>query len=344
MTGVVSSFSFVGVNEAEHRPVVHDETTPKTADDAADEKTAETEETELFSKYLAAHARRQLAFDIWPLAFAIFLICIIEVRFNSIPACLPLCGSCSKRRRVSDPPSFFLPSPAEDDHGRHPSAVVQRLPDRVRTGLGLRRDRVKPWHPDRELLILRFFASSRHPISHHSPLVCYPPSVLTSCMISRPGSFQPLSKLVVIVIMIRGRHRGLPQAIDRAICSFSLSFFRLSICNRFFPPTTLIPTYHPCIFLDRLQYFPENSKRPTTGRPPRPNRTTAKSPRLASSFLSNRLAAIDLSHPSHDLFFYLHPSSRSLSLSLSLAPFFPFFTNRHAFPLYDACTSPLLFS
>ncbi|KAK7687989.1 hypothetical protein QCA50_008359 [Cerrena zonata] len=31
------------------------------------------------------------------------------------------------------------------------------------------------------------------------------------------GSFGPLSKLVVIVIMLRGRHRGLPVAVDRAI-------------------------------------------------------------------------------------------------------------------------------
>lgn len=30
------------------------------------------------------------------------------------------------------------------------------------------------------------------------------------------GAFGPLSKLVVIVIMIRGRHRGLPVAVDRA--------------------------------------------------------------------------------------------------------------------------------
>ncbi|TBU58845.1 TrkH-domain-containing protein [Dichomitus squalens] len=31
------------------------------------------------------------------------------------------------------------------------------------------------------------------------------------------GAFGPLSKLVVIIIMVRGRHRGLPVAIDRAI-------------------------------------------------------------------------------------------------------------------------------
>jgi Trk-type K+ transport system membrane component len=30
------------------------------------------------SKYLGWHMRRQLAFDIWPLTLAIFLICIIE--------------------------------------------------------------------------------------------------------------------------------------------------------------------------------------------------------------------------------------------------------------------------
>lgn len=30
------------------------------------------------------------------------------------------------------------------------------------------------------------------------------------------GAFGPLSKLIVMVIMVRGRHRGLPVAIDRA--------------------------------------------------------------------------------------------------------------------------------
>ena len=36
------------------------------------------------------------------------------------------------------------------------------------------------------------------------------------------GAFRPLSKLIVCVIMLRGRHRGLPVAIDRAsryLCS-----------------------------------------------------------------------------------------------------------------------------
>lgn len=31
------------------------------------------------------------------------------------------------------------------------------------------------------------------------------------------GAFRPLSKLIVCVVMLRGRHRGLPVAIDRAV-------------------------------------------------------------------------------------------------------------------------------
>jgi Trk-type K+ transport system membrane component len=34
---------------------------------------------------------------------------------------------------------------------------------------------------------------------------------------STSGAFHPLSKLVLILVMIRGRHRGLPMAIDRAV-------------------------------------------------------------------------------------------------------------------------------
>lgn len=31
------------------------------------------------------------------------------------------------------------------------------------------------------------------------------------------GTFHPLSKLIICVVMLRGRHRGLPVALDRAI-------------------------------------------------------------------------------------------------------------------------------
>jgi len=33
------------------------------------------------------------------------------------------------------------------------------------------------------------------------------------------GALKPLSKLIVCIIMLRGRHRGLPVAIDRASAS-----------------------------------------------------------------------------------------------------------------------------
>lgn len=39
---------------------------------------------------------------------------------------------------------------------------------------------------------------------------------LPSDNFSFSGAFGPLSKLIVIVIMLRGRHRGLPVAVDRA--------------------------------------------------------------------------------------------------------------------------------
>ena len=34
---------------------------------------------------------------------------------------------------------------------------------------------------------------------------------------SLSGALSPLSKLIIIIVMLRGRHRGLPAAIDRAI-------------------------------------------------------------------------------------------------------------------------------
>lgn len=37
------------------------------------------------------------------------------------------------------------------------------------------------------------------------------------------GSWSTLSKLVVCAVMLRGRHRGLPVAIDRAVMCKSIS-------------------------------------------------------------------------------------------------------------------------
>ncbi|KAF8996294.1 cation transporter, partial [Hymenopellis radicata] len=39
------------------------------------------------------------------------------------------------------------------------------------------------------------------------------------------GDFRTLSKLIVVLVMLRGRHRGLPVAIDRAVM-FPMEFKR----------------------------------------------------------------------------------------------------------------------
>jgi Cation transport protein len=39
----------------------------------------------------------------------------------------------------------------------------------------------------------------------------------TQANYSFSGAFRPLSKLIVCLVMLRGRHRGLPVAIDRAV-------------------------------------------------------------------------------------------------------------------------------
>jgi hypothetical protein len=56
--------------------------------------------------------------------------------------------------------------------------------------------------------------------------VCLACPRLTHSLLTRPpcqanysfsGAFRPLSKLIMCVVMLRGRHRGLPVAIDRAV-------------------------------------------------------------------------------------------------------------------------------
>ena len=65
------------------------------------------------------------------------------------------------------------------------------------------------------------------------------------------GAFGPLSKLVVIIIMVRGRHRGLPVAVDRASKCPRLFYsgrpaeqgFLLSVCVVLLPEE-LVPVNH----------------------------------------------------------------------------------------------------
>lgn len=106
----------------------------------------------IWGRYLARHARRQLSFDMWWLALALFLICIVE------------------RGQLRNPEnaSWFTTF-----------AVFFEIVSAYGTvGLSLG---------------------------------------IPSKNFSLSGAMSTLSKLIICAVMLRGRHRGLPVALDRAI-------------------------------------------------------------------------------------------------------------------------------
>ncbi|CCO33656.1 Low-affinity potassium transport protein [Rhizoctonia solani AG-1 IB] len=105
-----------------------------------------------WGSYLAWHARRQLSFDMWWLAVALWLLCIIE------------------RGEIMNP---------ESEHWFDIFTIIFELVSAYGTvGLSLG---------------------------------------LPTANYSFSGALRPLSKLVICLVMLRGRHRGLPHAIDRAV-------------------------------------------------------------------------------------------------------------------------------
>ncbi|KAF9446528.1 TrkH-domain-containing protein [Macrolepiota fuliginosa MF-IS2] len=106
----------------------------------------------IWSRYLAMHARRQLAFDMWWLFIAVFLICIIE------------------RHKLNNPDNYV-------------------------------------WFNIFNIMFEVVSAYGTVGLSLGIPDQNY----------SLSGAFGPLSKLVICIVILRGRHRGLPVAIDRAI-------------------------------------------------------------------------------------------------------------------------------
>ncbi|WVQ97343.1 hypothetical protein IAU59_004454 [Kwoniella sp. CBS 9459] len=110
----------------------------------------EGEGAQAVAKYIGWHARRQLAFDIWWLGFALWLVCIIE-----------------RGHLDNDEENFNIFN------------VIFELVSAYGTvGLSLG-------------------------VTYDNYSFC--------------GSWRKLSKLVLIAVMLRGRHRGLPVAIDRAV-------------------------------------------------------------------------------------------------------------------------------
>ncbi|PPQ63028.1 hypothetical protein CVT24_005974, partial [Panaeolus cyanescens] len=106
----------------------------------------------VWSQYLAIHARKQLAFDMWWIALSLFLIC------------------CKEAARIDDPANAT-------------------------------------WFNIFTILFELVSAYGTVGLSLGIPDQNY----------SLSGAFSTFSKLVVCIVMLRGRHRGLPFSIDRAI-------------------------------------------------------------------------------------------------------------------------------
>ncbi|KAF5317199.1 hypothetical protein D9611_004011 [Ephemerocybe angulata] len=112
----------------------------------------EEERTNIFGRYLAMHARQQLAFDMWWIAISLFVLCIAE------------------GHNLTNPEKFG-------------------------------------WFTIFNLLFELVSAYGTVGLSLGLPTNNY----------SFAGALRTISKLVICAVMIRGRHRGLPVAIDRAV-------------------------------------------------------------------------------------------------------------------------------
>lgn len=106
----------------------------------------------IWGKYIFLHVRRQLAFDLWWLAFALFLLCIIEAH------------------NLNDPSKAT-------------------------------------WFNIFQLTFELVSAYGTVGLSLGIPTANY----------SFAGALRTLSKLILCAVMLRGRHRGLPVALDRAV-------------------------------------------------------------------------------------------------------------------------------
>ncbi|KAJ7772100.1 cation transport protein-domain-containing protein [Mycena maculata] len=146
---IAMSVRSTNVYEEQSLGVFRDNPNPAEEDDF--QPTDESRVT-VWSRYLAMHARKQLAFDMWWLGLAVFLVCIIE-------------------RHAID---------LEANYG---------------------------WFNIFSVVFELVSAYGTVGLSLGIPTANY----------SFSGAFTPLSKLIVCFVMIRGRHRGLPVAIDRAV-------------------------------------------------------------------------------------------------------------------------------
>jgi potassium uptake Trk family protein len=141
------------------------------------------------TSYLIRHMQNQLSFDLWYIFLGVFCICIAEAG------------------RIMD-----LADPVRTNHFR---CNGKSLSDIITIGI----------HHFRHSLRGHVGLVSTH---HHSHMIGQ--EVKCSCSanvglslgvptanVSLCGKFTTFSKIVICIMMIRGRHRGLPYEIDRAI-------------------------------------------------------------------------------------------------------------------------------
>ncbi|THH06536.1 hypothetical protein EW145_g4017 [Phellinidium pouzarii] len=120
--------------------------------DSESEPTGEGPRVVVWGRFLAWHARRQLAFDMWWLGLGMFIVCIVE------------------RSKIQNESNL-------------------------------------QWFTIFSIIFEIISAYSTVGLSLGVPFANF----------SFSGALTPLSKLIICAVMLRGRHRGLPVAIDRAV-------------------------------------------------------------------------------------------------------------------------------
>ena len=144
----------------------------------------------------------------WWLALALFLSCIIEV------SCLLLSFSNAKWIGLEILRGINLPTPMTLNGSTYSQSVRSCVPilnggHLLITVLSIRTS-IRLWNCRTQFGNSRCWSHTTYPAS----INCWPTFQQNY---SLSGEFNTLTKLIFCVVMIRGRHRGLPAAIDRAV-------------------------------------------------------------------------------------------------------------------------------
>lgn len=141
------------------------------------------------TSYLMTHIRNQLAFDLWYIFLGTFLVC------------------CAEAPRIMDGSDPVSVSRSYSASVCQPPLGLRRLPGILRNRVSVVSLSCLNFLPRIILLLTSVINSGNVGLSLGHPAVAT----------SLSGQFIVFSKIVVCLVMIRGRHRALPYALDRAI-------------------------------------------------------------------------------------------------------------------------------